>query len=69
MQQLSPEQLEELKQRVSAQGSAVKDAKTVRALHLLRFRNSRSRQCMPFDAHQHRGRSLRQDWGAVGKLS
>lgn len=29
LQQLSPQQVEELKARVSAQGSAVKDAKTV----------------------------------------
>jgi hypothetical protein len=29
LKRLSPDQLEELKQRVSAQGSAVKEAKTV----------------------------------------
>jgi len=33
VQQLSPEQLAELKQRASTQGSAVKDAKTVRAVY------------------------------------
>lgn len=34
VQQLSPQQLEELKQRASAQGSAVKDAKTVSKLRM-----------------------------------